>query len=75
MAQYSKAVQIGTDRHGTPIVQNQTFRFKSKNSQSRKGMKGKADGGRQSRYGGGRSSLSINLGIMDPMIEKAMMNR
>ena len=75
MAQYTKAVQIGTDRHGAPIMQNQTFRFKSKDSQSRKGMKGKAAGGRQSRYAAGRSALSINLGIMDPMIERAMMKR
>lgn len=75
MAEYSKLVQVGTNRDGTPIVQSQTFRFKSKNSQTRKGMKGKADGGRKSRYSAGRSSLSINLGIMDPMIEKAMMNR
>ena len=75
MAQYSKAVQVGTGRGGTPIMENQTFRFKSKDSQSRKGMKGKAAGGRKSRYSAGRSSLSINLGIMDPMIEKAMMNR
>ena len=75
MAQYSKAVQVGTGRGGTPIMENQTFRFKSKNSQSRKGMRGKADGGRKSRYSAGRSSLSINLGIMDPMIEKAMMRR
>lgn len=75
MAQYSKAVQIGSTKGGTPIMQNQTFRFKSKNSQTRKGMKGKADGGRKSRYSAGRSSLSINLGIMDPMIEKAMMGR
>ena len=75
MAQYTKAVQVGTDRHGSPIMQNQTFRFKSKDSQSRKRMKGKAAGGRQSRYAAGRSSLAINLGIMDPMIERAMMKR
>jgi len=75
MAQYSKAVQVGTGRGGTPIMENRSFRFKSKNSQTRKGMKGKADGGRKSRYSAGRSSLSINLGIMDPMIEKAMMGR
>lgn len=75
MAEYSKVVQVGTNRNGTPLMAPRNFRFKSKNSQSRKGMKGKADGGRQSRYSGGRSSLSINLGIMDPMIEKAMMDR
>jgi len=75
MAEYSKSVQIGVGRNGAPTFQKQTFRFKSKDSQSRKGMKGKADGGRQSRYSAGRSSLSINLGIMDPMIEKAMMGR
>ena len=75
MAEYQKAVQIGSDKAGNPIMQLQTHRFKSKDSQSRKGMKGKAAGGRQSRYGGGRSSLAINLGIMDPMLERAMMKR
>ena len=53
MAEYQKAVQIGSDKAGNPIMQLQTHRFKSKDSQSRKGMKGKAAGGRQSRYGGG----------------------
>tara|TARA_R100000329_G_C7480230_1_gene169186 strand:- start:201 stop:434 length:234 start_codon:yes stop_codon:yes gene_type:complete len=75
MAEYQKLVQTGTGKGGTPIMQMQTFRFKSKDSQSRKRMKGKAAGGRQSRYAAGRSSLSINLGIMDPMLEKAMMGR
>tara|TARA_R100001443_G_scaffold13880_1_gene23795 strand:+ start:712 stop:939 length:228 start_codon:yes stop_codon:yes gene_type:complete len=75
MAEYQKAVQIGSDKGGNPIMQLQTHRFKSKDSQSRKGMKGKAAGGRQSRYSSGRSALSINLGIMDPMIERAMMKR
>ena len=68
MAEYQKAVQVGIDRHGSPVMENQTFRFKSKDSQSRKRSK-------KSGRASGRSSLAISLGIMDPMLEKAMMGR
>lgn len=76
MAEYQKQVSLGVDKSGNEQFRSETARFKSKNSQSgRKGMKGKAAGGRRSRYGRRSMTIAGRLGIMDPMLEKAMMGQ
>ncbi len=72
MADYQKDVQSGTDRDGNPTYVKRDFRFKSKNSQSSRKA---ASRQRKSRYGRRSMTIAGRLGIMDPMLEGAMMGQ
>ena len=66
-----------TDRFGNPVYDTTTHRYKpnrSPSDSSRAGGPG-GSGGPRRRYGdtGGRSSLAIRLGVMDEMVEAALL--
>jgi len=66
-----------TDRFGKPVYDTVTDRYKRNRPTSdsaRAGGPG-GSGGPRRRYGdtGGRSSLAIRLGVMDEMVESALL--
>ncbi len=66
-----------TDKAGNPVFDTTTHRFKRNRPTSdsaRSGGPG-GSGGPRRRYGdtGGRSSLAIRLGVMDEMVESALL--